>query len=243
MLRALLLLLLAANLAFFAWTRGWLDGATGLRAQGDREPERLQVQQHPERITLVSPQGAKALQARACLELGPLAGDEALRGVQAQLDKAGVAASEWQDLRSEVPGVWAVATIKFPNKEFGARKEETYKRLKINFEYLSGPADEMPSMVLSRHASEKAAADQVEALSQRALKGLRVLPLQAPQTLHLLRFAQADGGVQAQLNALKAGPLKPCSAEVAAAAASAASAAASTAAVAAPKAASAPASR
>lgn len=229
MLRALLILLLAANAAFFAWTQGWLDTITGLRAQGDREPERLQQQQHPERLTLVSPQNAKALQTRACLELGPVDGNEALRGLQAQLDKAGVAAGEWQDIASEVAGVWAVATIKFPNKEFQTRKEETYKRLKISYEYLSGPADEMPSMLLSRHASEKAAADQVEALSQRALKGLRVLPLQAPKAQHLLRFAQADGGLQARLAAIKNGgslSLKPCAAEVAAAAASAAASAA-----------------
>ncbi|MEJ6003352.1 hypothetical protein [Paucibacter soli] len=229
MLRALLVLLLAANLAFYAWTQGWLDGVTGLRAQGDREPERLQQQQHPERLSLVSPQNAKALlqQARACLELGPVEGSEALRGLQAQLDKAGVAPAEWQDIASEVAGVWAVATIKFPNKEFQARKEETYKRLKISYEYLSGPADEMPSMVLSRHASEKAAADQVEALAQRALKGLRVLPLQAPKTLHLLRFAQADGGLQARLAALKnGGNLRSCAPEVAAAAAAAAASAA-----------------
>lgn len=230
MLRALLILLLAANLAFFAWTQGWLDTVTGLRAQGDREPERLQQQLHPERLTLVSPQAAKALQTRACLELGPVEGIEALRGLQAQLDKAGVTPAEWQDVASEVAGVWAVATIKFPDKEFQARKEETYKRLKISYEYLSGPADEMPSMVLSRHASEKAAAEQVEALSRRALKGLRVLPLQAPRSLHLLRFTQADGGLQARLAAIKNGGslnLKACAAEVAAAAASAAAASAS----------------
>jgi hypothetical protein len=230
MLRALLILLLAANLAFFAWTQGWLDTVTGLRAQGDREPERLQQQLHPERLTLVSPQAAKALQTRACLELGPVEGNEALRGLQAQLDKAGVTPAEWQDIASEVAGVWAVATIKFPDKEFQARKEETYKRLKISYEYLSGPADEMPSMVLSRHASEKAAAEQVEALSRRALKGLRVLPLQAPRSLHLLRFTQADGGLQARLAAIKNGGslnLKACAADVAAAAASAAAASAS----------------
>lgn len=231
MLRALLALLLAANLAFFSWTQGWLDSVVGLRAQGDREPERLRQQQHPERLTLVSPQNAMALlQTRACLELGPVDGDEALRELLAQLARAAVAAGEWQDIASEVAGVWAVATIKFPNKEFQTRKEETYKRLKISYEYLNGPVDEMPSMLLSRHASEKAAAAQVEALSQRALKGLRVLPLQAPKAQHLLRFAQADGGLQARLagiNNIGGGlSLKPCAAEVAATAASASASAA-----------------
>ena len=89
------------------------------------------------------------------------------------INKAGVAASEWQDQRSAQPGAWAVATIKFPNKEFGQRKEETYKRMRINFEYLAGPPEEVPTMVLSRHGSEKAAEAALEAMSQRALKGLR----------------------------------------------------------------------
>ena len=35
------LLLLLANLGFFAWTQGWLDSVVSARARGDREPERL----------------------------------------------------------------------------------------------------------------------------------------------------------------------------------------------------------
>ena len=41
MLRALIAALLLANLAFFAWTQGWLDSVVGVRSIGDREPERL----------------------------------------------------------------------------------------------------------------------------------------------------------------------------------------------------------
>ena len=227
MLRIIFLAALLLNVLVFAFTQGWLDAVTGIRARGDSDPARLQQQVHPEQLQLLNAQAAKTVQARSCLEFGPLLGDEALRGVQAQLEKAGIGSAQWQDLRAEQAGVWAVATIRFPNKEFQQRKEETYKRMRINFEYLSGPPDEVPTMVLSRHGSEKAAEAALEAMSQRALKGLRVMQLQAASSLHVLRFAQADGAMQARLRGIKelgearACPAAPASAAEPASAASA----------------------
>lgn len=226
MLRILLAATLLLNLLVFVFTQGWLDGLTGLHARGDSDPARLQQQVNPEQLQLLNAQAAKSVQARACLEFGPLMGDEALRSVQAQLDKAGVAATQWQGQRAEQAGVWAVATIRFPNKDFQQRKEETYKRMRINFEYLAGPPEEVPTMVLSRHGSEKAAEAALEAMSQRALKGLRVMQLQAASSLHVLRFAQADGVTQAKLRGIKElGEGRSCAAAGAASATEAASAA------------------
>lgn len=53
MLRLLVLLLAAANLAFLAWSSGWLDDLVGARAIGDREPERLQRQVRPETVRVL----------------------------------------------------------------------------------------------------------------------------------------------------------------------------------------------
>ena len=58
MLRALLALLIVANLVFFAFSRGALDGILGLRALGDREPERLAAQVRPQTIRLLTVGGA-----------------------------------------------------------------------------------------------------------------------------------------------------------------------------------------
>ncbi|MBB2484680.1 hypothetical protein H5407_05515 [Mitsuaria sp. WAJ17] len=226
MLRILLVATLLLNLLVFIFTQGWLDGLTGLHARGDSDPARLQQQVNPDQMQLLNAQAAKSVQARACLEYGPLIGDEALRSAQAQLDKAGIAAAQWQDLRAEQAGVWAVATIRLPNKDFQQRKEETYKRMRINFEYLAGPPEEVPTMVLSRHGSEKAAEAALEAMSQRALKGLRVMQLQAASSLHVLRFAQADGVTQGKLRGIKElGEGRSCAAGNAASDAEAASAA------------------
>jgi hypothetical protein len=53
MLRALVLLLVLANLAFFAWTQGWIDDLVGVRAIGQREPERLDQQVRPEAVRIL----------------------------------------------------------------------------------------------------------------------------------------------------------------------------------------------
>lgn len=231
MLRALLALLLILNGLFFSWTQGWLDGVVGIKASGDREPERLARQQNPERIELLSPSAAKALQQRACVELGPLEGDAALQAAQTVLANAGVPASEWQALHNEQAGVWAVATTRFPSKDLQGRKEEVLKKLKISYEPLSGVPAEMPALLLSRHASEKAAQLQIDRLGQRAVKGLQVLQLQAPLHRHTLVFAQADGARRAQLKSLKSPALaagfKSCTGAAASLAASAAASASS----------------
>lgn len=237
MLRILLVALLALNALFFGWSRGWLDGVIGVKASGDREPERLGLQFNAEKIRLLNgPAAAAVLQPRACLLLGPLDGEAALQAAQAALLRAGVATSDWQDRASEQPGVWAVATIRLATKDFQARKEETYKKLKIAFDYLPGPAEEQPTLVLSRHPSQQAADAALEALSQRALKGLRVMQLQAPQKQHSLVFAQADGELQAKLQGLKdaalAGGFKRCEPAAAAAATAPATSAATAAATA-----------
>ncbi len=79
MLRALVVAVLAANLLFFGFTLGWFDGLFGLRSNGDREPERVANQVHPEAIVLL-PAGTLASAAAAaatCLEAGPFGNDDA----------------------------------------------------------------------------------------------------------------------------------------------------------------------
>jgi hypothetical protein len=208
MLRALALILLLANLLFFGWSQGWLDKLLS-RQHPDREPERLQLETHPERLRLLSPQAAMALQTRACLELGPLNGEDSLRAARAALGQLGVAEGDWKLQSSEQAGLWAVATIKLGSADFRARKEETYKRMKLAYEPLQGLPDEQPSLVLSQHPSEKAAEAALDAFEQRALKGLRVLQLRPAQARHMLSLPRADAALQAQLQSLLASGREP----------------------------------
>jgi hypothetical protein len=223
-MRVLVLVLLAVNALFFTWSRGWLDTVTGVPAEGGREPQRVAAQQHPERIQPLAASAVAALAQRSCLELGPLDGDAALAAAQAALKAAGV---EPQVRSSEQAGVWVVATIKLADPEFRARKEATYKQLRLNYEPLEGLPAEQPAFVLGRHASPADAAAEIAALVKRGLKGLRVLALKAPQTRHTLVVPQADGLLAGRLKASKdpalAAGFKACSAAAPAPAASAAS--------------------
>lgn len=61
MLRAIVVVLLAVNVGFWAWTQGWLDLVVGVPARGDREPGRLGLQVAPDlvRVTPVESEAGK----------------------------------------------------------------------------------------------------------------------------------------------------------------------------------------
>jgi hypothetical protein len=222
-MRVLVLVLLVVNVLFFTWSRGWLDFVTGVPAEGGREPQRVGAQQRPERIQPLAASAVAALAQHSCLELGPLEGDAALAAAQAALKSAG---AEAQVRSSEQPGLWVIATIKLADPEFRARKEETYRRMRLNFEPLEGLPAEQPAFVLGKYPTQAEATAEAASLDRRGLKGLRVLTLKAPQSRHSLVIPQADGLLAARLKAAKdpalAAGFKACSAAPAASAASAA---------------------
>lgn len=55
MLRYLVLILLLANLAFLAWSQGWLRAVVDVQPDAQHEPQRLQQQLHADRITVLTP--------------------------------------------------------------------------------------------------------------------------------------------------------------------------------------------
>ena len=99
MLRLVTLLLIAANLLFFGFTRGWFDGVLGLSSIGDREPERVASQIRPGNITLMPmPRASAAVgAARAgCFEAGPVAAADTA-SAEATL-RATLPAGSWTDI-------------------------------------------------------------------------------------------------------------------------------------------------
>jgi hypothetical protein len=100
-LRAVALVLVAANLLFFAFSQGWLDGLLGLRSLGDREPDRLGRQVRPEAITLwpAPPAGGASTEPTACYEAGPFVTVDAVN-VEATL-RANLPPGSWAPIRSD----------------------------------------------------------------------------------------------------------------------------------------------
>ncbi len=99
MLKTLLAVVLAANLLFFGFTRGWFDGLFGMHARGDREPERIANQVRPTAIVLMPMASAPAGTTGACLEAGPIAAADSAAAEAAI--KAVLPAGAWVDQRNE----------------------------------------------------------------------------------------------------------------------------------------------
>ena len=208
-LRVLALLLLVANLAFFAWTQGWLDGVVSVRAGGDREPERLAREFQPQRVRILAPEeGAAAMAASApataatlsCLEAGPYTPAEA-RAAETLL-QAALPAGSWARRSVEQPGSWIVYLGRYTAADALQKKVEELRRLSAPFEELQGPPELAPGLSLGRFDSRAAADKALEQLSQRGVRTARVVPLSEPATMTMLRVERADPALALELAAL-----------------------------------------
>lgn len=218
MLRALVGLLLLANLAFFAWTHGALAPVLPPPHQGEHEPERLAGQVRAAAVTVLAPQAASAAVSAAraaaavCLQAGPF--DEAeLASAEAAVASAPLPAGSWTRQALPVPPLWLVYAGKPAEAAVRRAREDELRKLGLAFEPLAAPPELAPGLVLSRHDSREAAEAALKALPV-TLRGVRVVSLPPPPQRQWLRVPQADSEAQARLQALPsatlAGGFKPC---------------------------------
>lgn len=210
MLRLLLLALILANLGFYSWTQGWLDGMVGARAIGDREPERLARQVRPETVQILPPEGAASNLSgtTACLEAGPFNATElAAANAALKLALPNAADGSWAEVKIDTPGTWIVYMGKFVDTEGLAKKEQELKRLKLDFELVRAPPALDRGLSLGRFDVRAAADTALERFTQQGVRTARVVELAAPGSATVLRAARADEALAAQLLALKAAGL------------------------------------
>lgn len=227
MLRVIVLLLVLANLLFFAWTRGWLEGAAGLRPHPEREPERLSRQKNPELIVVLPPAAASAALAPrpapgappaalpaasassvslrgACLEAGPFATGASVSAIAAlQALQPPLPAGSWVEVKSERPGSWMLYMGRFPNREALAKKEDELKRSRVSYQEVSTPSEYTPGLTLGRFGDRTAAERALEQFGQRGVRSARIVELAAPATLHMLRAENADAALAERLTAIR----------------------------------------
>lgn len=222
-MRFVVAFLVVANLAFFAWARGWLAPAVPPPHHAEHEPERLAAQVNPGAVVVLPPKLANAavVAARAaaavCLEAGPLI-DADIAAAEAALASAQLPSGSW--VRETVAGSspWLVYAGRLPDAAARRTREAELRRLGLNVELLSAPAELAPGLVLSRHATRAEAAAALAALASAsaALKGARVVQLPAPAGVHWLRLPRADAEQQSRVAALPAaalgGGFRPCAA-------------------------------
>lgn len=204
MLRALIVALLLANLAFFAWTRGWLDTVVGVRPTGDREPERVLLQVRPELIRIL-PASSAAPVLLACFEAGPFTDAEI--GAAETRARAELPVGSWATAKTEQPGTWLVYMGRYASREALTKKEDELKRRRAPYEEISAPPALAPGLSLGRFEQREAAATALAQFTQQGIQTARVVELAPASNRHMLRVEKADATLSAQLVAMPADTL------------------------------------
>jgi hypothetical protein len=218
MLRALVVLLLLANLLFFAWSQGALSPALPPPHHGEQEPERLGLQVRPESVKVLGASAAQAAVAASgvCMEAGPFS-EADITTAEAALAAAGVAAAAWarREQPQQQPARWLVYIGPFADPAALRAKEGQLRRIGVEFETLTAPSDLAPGLMLSQHDSEAAAEAALTASLQRGVRTARVVAQPQPPQLWL-RLANADAATRKTLETVSlpagAGAFAPCQA-------------------------------
>lgn len=240
MVRVLVLLLVLANAAYFAWTRGALK-PWGMAPATPSEPQRAQNQIEPEAVRLLAaastprasaPLAAESLAAVSspasapsgpllnatrvpgeCLLAGPF-NDPQWALLQEALRSA-LPATVWTVENLTEPARWIVYMGRYSDAEAVRRKRGELSVLKVATEPLRNPALE-PGLSLGAHPSEAQAKAALEALGLRGVRTARVVREREEVRSHLVRVPDVDPAIRPQLESLRpmlAGKVfRPCDA-------------------------------
>jgi hypothetical protein len=204
MLRAFVVALLLANLAFFAWSQGWLDNVFGVRGRGDHEPERLASQVRPESIVILPPAAVSAARrapALSCFEAGPFT-PTTVAAAEAALQNV-LPPGSWNSVRNEKPGTWLVYMGSFPDQAAMQRKVDEISRRRIEIEPIAVPGEGDFGLSLGRFDDRAGAERALGTLVQRGIRTARVVQLTPPTVSFMLRVEGADPIAAAQLAAAR----------------------------------------
>ena len=206
MLRIIVGLLLLANIAFYVWSEGWVDGIVGVRAHGDHEPERLNKQVRPEAVKILTPQlvaaAAVAAESRlACLEAGPF--DDAGLPIAESALASNLPIGSWVRQTSTQAARWIVYMGRYPNKEAQKKKEEELARLHVPYEEVAGSPALEPGLSLGRFPNREAADAALQRLADRGIRTGKVVELAKAVTQYMLRVERADPDLAAKASGLR----------------------------------------
>jgi len=218
-LRALVLALVLANAGYFAWTQGWLDEVVGVRADGQREPDRLKRQVRPETVQILPPgtggsltapvivaaapaaPAVAAVSAGTCVEAGPFSASEVDAATTAL--QAALPAGSWADVKTDKPGVWLLYMGRYGDREMLAKKKEEIGRMKLPFEEIRSPPALDPGISLGRFDDRNGAEKALATVALRGVKSARIVELTPVVSTHVLRVNDADAALVKQLAELK----------------------------------------
>lgn len=218
MLRFLVLLLLLANGAYFAWSHDLLS-SWGLGVAPQSESQRLKQQIEPERIRILknsdglvpakgtaattnTPIASKAAAAPGmCLQAGVF--NDKQSAVLRQALAANLPAGSWRLDATALPARWIVYMGKYPDNNARDLKKSQLINIKVPFEGLTETALE-PGLSLGSHDSQEAANQALDRLFKQGVRTARVLQEQPGQTGFQLILPAVDEPARTKLSALRA---------------------------------------
>lgn len=223
MIRFAIILLLLANLGYYAFSQGMLR-SLGWAPADPSEPERMQRQVRAGQLRLLSPQEAAAdalpqalpepaaaqapppmavaqesrpekPERRECLQAG---GFDARQAEALRLQLARLPEGSWQLEPGTSAGRWMVYLGKFSSPEALARRREELRALDIPTDRARLAALE-PGISLGRFSSEEAAGRQQAMLARKGVSA-KVVAERPAVSSYTLRLPQADGAVRKRVN-------------------------------------------
>ena len=215
MLRLVVLLLVLANTAYFAWSQGLL-AALGLAPAVQTEPQRLGAQIRPEAMRLLSADEAEQRQgngnttntaalaasaptAAECLQAG-LFNEQQTVALRASLEKA-LPAGSWQFEISVEPARWIVYMGKYSSEDALAKKRAELRQRGVPFRAVNNEAL-APGLALASFASQPEAENELARVATRGVRTARVVQERTEARGQILKLPAADAGLRKQLDSL-----------------------------------------
>ena len=230
MVGRLVVLLLIANAAWFAWSQGWMR-VLGLAPTVQSEPERMQRQVRPEALTLrpldaasaAAPRAVAAAETPAPVAPPPVAVTEAPPVAAAPPAPAGIClqagvfdekqiepvrraaaslpAGSWRLEPVQLPGRWMVYVGKLADADAVRTKRSELRDLGVDTDR-PGAALE-PGLSLGRFSSEEAAQRALTDLGRKGVRTARVVQERAEAPGFTLRLPAVNDALRSQLDVLR----------------------------------------
>ena len=212
MLRLLVLLLVLANIGYYAWSQRLL-AAYGFAPATQTEPQRLAQQIKPEAIRIVGPQETTQLETVAplpqpvvgamlteCLQVG-LFNDEQTVVLRERLVGA-LPPGSWVIESALVPARWLVYMGKYNSDDSVVKKKAELRALGVSFVALDNASLE-PGLSLGDYKTQPEAEAELARITGKGVKTAKVIEERAEQRGQRLKLPAVDSALRAQLEAVK----------------------------------------
>jgi hypothetical protein len=228
MLRLLVVLLILANGAYFAWSHGLL-AVTGLAPVPQSEPARMRAQIKPELVRVIRPTDARPQELAAlapsaatpnpvaakppeCLQSALLT-DKLAQSVRSAAEA--LPTGTWLIEPVEESGRWIVYMGKYTAAEVMAKKRAELRQLDVSVEPLQNPTLE-PGISLGGFPTRVEATKELADLNKRGVRTAKVVQEKTPVQAQVLRLPAVDEALRGQLDgvrtALGSATLRACKA-------------------------------